>query len=156
MFETFKDFFQNYAGFGDTQDSREKVSSVELAAAVLMVEISMADSVLQHEERRVIENALEKNFNMAETEARSLIELAEKEVDHAVSLYEFTSFLNDSMSNEERAMIVELLWQVAFADTVLDKYEEYYVRKIADLLYVPHRDFIKAKLKASEDCQIED
>ena len=84
-------------------------------------------------------------------EARALIELAENEVDHAVSLYDFTSFLNDTMSNEERAGIVELLWQVAFADAVLDKYEEYYVRKIADLLYVPHRDFIKAKLRASEE-----
>ena len=150
MFKTFKDFFQTHAGFGNAQENNGRVSSVELAAAVLMVEISMADSVLQQEERRVIENALQENFNMAETDAGALIELAEKEVDRSVSLYDFTSYLNDAMSNEERARIVELLWQVAFADAVLDKYEEYYVRKIADLLYVPHRDFIKAKLRASE------
>ena len=151
MFETFKEFFQTHTGFGNGQENHGKVSSVELAAAVLMVEISMADSVLQQEERHVIENALQDNFNIQGDEARTLIELAEKEVDHAVSLYDFTSFLNDTMSNEERAGIVELLWQVAFADAVLDKYEEYYVRKIADLLYVPHRDFIKAKLRASEE-----
>ena len=151
MFETFKEFFQTHAGFGNGRENSGTVSSVELAAAVLMVEISMADSVLQQEERHVIENALQENFNMQGDEARALIELAEKEVDHAVSLYDFTSFLNDTMSNEERAGIVELLWQVAFADAVLDKYEEYYVRKIADLLYVPHRDFIKAKLRASEE-----
>lgn len=151
MFKTFKDFFQTHTGFGDAQENSSTVSSVELAAAVLMVEISMADSVLQQEERLVIEKALKENFNVPEDKALTLIELAEKEVDHAISLYDFTSFLNDAMTNEERARIVELLWQVAFADAVLDKYEEYYVRKIADLLYVPHRDFIKAKLRASEE-----
>ena len=151
MFKTLKDFFQAHAGVGNAADNTSVVSSVELAAAVLMVEISMADSVLQQEERSVIENALKQNFNLTGEHALSLIELAEKEVDHSVSLYEFTSFLNDALSNEERAGIVELLWQVAFADAVLDKYEEYYVRKISDLLYVPHRDFIKAKLRASEE-----
>lgn len=151
MFKTLKEFFQTHAGAGNSPGGAKKVSSVELAAAVLMVEISMADSTVQQEERSVIENALKNNFNLTEEYALTLIELAEKEVDHSVSLYEFTSFLNDALSNEERAGIVELLWQVAFADAVLDKYEEYYVRKISDLLYVPHRDFIKAKLKASEE-----
>ena len=148
MFKTLKDFFQAHTG---AADNAVEVSSAELAAAVLMVEISMADSTLQPEERRVIENALQENFNLPEENAGALIELAEREVDHAVSLYEFTSFLNNAMTVEERAGIVELLWRVAFADAVLDKYEEYYVRKISELLYVPHRDFIKAKLKASED-----
>lgn len=151
MFKNLKDFFQLHTGAGGAANHASGVSSAELAAAVLMVEISMADSTVQPEERRVIKNALRENFNLPEENAATLIELAEKEVDHAVSLYDFTSFLNNTMTIEERAGIVELLWRVAFADAVLDKYEEYYVRKISDLLYVPHRDFIKAKLKASED-----
>lgn len=150
MFKTLKDFFQSHIGNGGTTDDTAGVSSAEMAAAVLMVEISMADSTLQPAERRVIENALQDNFNLPEEKAGTLIDTAEKEVDHATSLYDFTSFLNDAMTIEERAHIVELLWRVAFADAVLDKYEEYYVRKIADLLYVPHREFIKAKIKASE------
>lgn len=151
MFKTIKEFFQSYAGNGGTAENGSVVDSVELAAAVLMVEISMADSNLQQKERSVIEKALKGHFSLSEEHAQSLIELAEKQVDHSTSLYDFTSYLNDALSNEERARIVEVLWQVAFADAVLDKYEEYYVRKIADLLYVPHREFIKAKLKASED-----
>ena len=151
MFNTIKEFFQTHTGIGNTPDNAGGVDSVELAAAVLMVEIRMADSDLQQEERSVIENALKVNFGLSGEHALSLIELAEKEVDHSTSLYDFTSYLNDALSNEERARIVELLWQVAFADAVLDKYEEYYVRKISDLLYVPHREFIKAKLKASEE-----
>jgi len=53
------------------------------------------------------------------------------------------------VSREDRVRIVELLWKVAFADAVLDKYEEYFVRKIADLLYVSHKDYIQAKHKAA-------
>jgi len=151
MFKSIKDFFETHVGISGSQNNTTRATSVELAAAVLMVEISMADSVLQQEERSVIENALKNSFNLTEEHARTLIDLAEKEVDHAVSLYEFTSLLNGTLTNEERAGIVELLWQVAYADAVLDKYEEYYVRKIADLLYVPHRDFIKAKLRASDN-----
>ncbi len=67
-----------------------------------------------------------------------------------MSLYEFTRLLNEQLSREERIRIVEMLWRVAFVDSVIDKYEEYYIRKIADLLYVSHRDYIKAKHRVSE------
>ena len=63
---------------------------------------------------------------------------------------EFTRLLNDNLSRSERINIIENLWRVAYADSVLDKYEEYYIRKVADLLYVAHSDYIKTKLKAAE------
>jgi len=118
---------------------------VELAAAVLMVEISLADSELTADERSVIRKALRQMFHLDEHAVDRLISLAESEVDHAVSLFEFTRLINDALSAEEKVQIVELLWKVAFADAILDKYEEYYIRKIADLLHVPHRQFIRTR-----------
>ena len=112
---------------------------------------SRADSSIGEEERKVIDHALVNHFHISASDTKELLALAEKEVDHVVSLHDFTRSINDALSREDRVKIVELLWKVAFADGVLDKYEEYFVRKIADLLYVSHKDYIQAKHKASEN-----
>ena len=141
----FEDLFQNKA-----EDNTPDKNTIELAAAVLMIEIGLADDHIQEEERQVIKNLLTNNFNLDQNEIDALISLAEEEVDHAVSLYEFTQLLNDTLSMSEKVNIIENLWQVAYADSVIDKYEEYYIRKIADLLYISHSNYIKSKLKAAE------
>ncbi|MGD8559291.1 MAG: TerB family tellurite resistance protein, partial [Gammaproteobacteria bacterium] len=64
---------------------------------------------------------------------------------NATCYYEFTSLINDEFTPADKAQIIELMWQVAYADDELEKYEEALVRKIADLLYVPHTQFIAAK-----------
>lgn len=145
MIKTIREYFESRISLLSESSSSDSEISLELAAAVLMVEISLADSSLHEEEQQVIVNALQHNFHISKEEADTIIDLARKEVDHAVSLHDFTSLLNSTLSYEDRVRIVELLWQVAFADAVLDKYEEYYIRKISDLLYVAHKDFIKTK-----------
>lgn len=149
MLKSLKDFFEIGLS-GDSQNAPTTPHSLELAAAVLMMEISLADSNIQEEERLVIQGALEKSFDLSGEEAAMLVELAETEVNHSVSLHDFTRLLNEKLDAGEKVKIVELLWKVAFADAVIDKYEEYFVRKIADLLYVSHKDYIRTKHKASE------
>jgi len=151
MLSTLKEFFETRFPPAENNESTATATSLELAAAVLMVEISLADSSIHKDERNTIENSLESTFNLSREDARAIITLAEKEVDHIVSLHEFTSLLNKSLTPEEKIRIIELLWSVAFADKVLDKYEEYYVRKIADLLYVSHQDYIMAKHRMMKD-----
>ena len=142
MLKSFKEFFTPV--FSPKQD-QHRVIDLKLAAAVLMVEVGMADSTIAKEERRVMERTLQVSFKLSPQEANEIVCLAEQEVDHAVSLHEFTSLLNKSLGKKEKNSILEILWAVAFADNLLDKYEEYYIRKIADLLYVSHRDYIRAK-----------
>ncbi|TAJ91431.1 MAG: TerB family tellurite resistance protein [Gammaproteobacteria bacterium] len=129
---------------------RHKVADLRLAAAVLMVEVGLADSAIGGAERIVMEHTLKEAFKLSPEEAGAIIRLAEQEADHAVSLQEFTRLLNQSLDTGEKRRLVEILWRVAFADQVVDKYEEYHIRKIADLLYVTHRDYIRAKHKAAE------
>lgn len=124
---------------------------VDLAAAVLMIEISLADSSIDDEELAVIKKALIAHFNIAAEQVDELIELARREVDLAVSLHDFTRMLNNNLNPSEKIQIIELLWQVAFADAVLDKYEEYYIRKIADLLYISHKDYIRTKHRVADN-----
>ena len=90
-------------------------------------------------------------FGLDADSAAALVENAERTVEESVSLYEFTRRLNDEATPAEKVEIIEMLWRVAFADGRLDKYEEHLVRKAADLLHVPHRRFIRAKLRAGGD-----
>ena len=115
-----------------------------------MIEISLADSSVDNEELAVIKTALVNHFNIAAGQVDELIDLARREVDLAVSLHEFTRMLNEHLDATEKIRIIESLWKVAFADAVLDKYEEYYIRKIADLLYISHKDYIRTKHRVAD------
>ena len=84
-------------------------------------------------------------FELTESETKLLIEEAARTADHAVSLQTFTRRLHEQLTGDEKLQVVEMLWKVALADRTLDKHEDYVVRKVADLLYVPHRDFIRIR-----------
>jgi uncharacterized tellurite resistance protein B-like protein len=147
MFESLTEFFGRYFGHRSTdEDAREH--TLELCASVLMLEIALADSGIDNDEIKVIEDVMSLHFHLNEEEAREIIEHARSEVDHAISLYEFTRIVNDELDANEKTKIIELLWRVAVADNVIDQYEEYFIRKIADLLHVSHGDYIKAKHRA--------
>ena len=83
---------------------------------------------------------------MSEEELGELVKLAESEANQATSLYEFTRLINDEYDYEEKVGLIENMWKIAFSDEQLDKYEEHLIRKISDLIYVSHSDFIKTKL----------
>ena len=119
-----------------------------LAVAALLVEIARADHEVAPAERSSIRRMLAAGYGLDPEPAGELLARAERAVEESVSLYEFTRRLNEELSPDEKADTVEMLWRVAFADGHIDKYEEHLVRKAADLLYVPHRRFIRAKLKA--------
>jgi uncharacterized tellurite resistance protein B-like protein len=84
-------------------------------------------------------------FSLSDDETRLLIAEARHEADHAASLQEFTRRLHEHLSPAEKLKVVEMLWQVALADQKLDKHEDFLVRKVADLLYVSHRDVIRIR-----------
>ncbi len=130
---------------------RGDVPASRLAVATLLVEIARADFEVDTSERTAIRRMLGAAYGLDPGLAEELLVRAERTVEEAVSLHEFTSRLNEELSPEEKTEIVEMLWRVAFADGRLDKYEEHLVRKAADLLYVPHRRFIRAKFKAGRN-----
>ena len=81
---------------------------------------------------------------------RDRLDDGQKQSEHAVDLIQFTSVINDTFELEQRVKILKSLWQVALADGNIDKYEEYIIRKISDLLYIPHSQYIQAKLTVVE------
>ena len=148
MIKTLKDYFEKV--FFPSEEQPNTKHSLELSAAVLMLEIAFADSSLDAAEEKIIRDAMENQFHLSGEEVETIFELAKQEADHAVSLYNFTRTINDNLDRDNKLKIIELLWRVANAEMVIDKYEEYFIRKISDLLYVSHSDYILAKHRASE------
>lgn len=104
----------------------------------------MDESIVPDERRRVTQ-ALQSFFQLSAQESTALQDLAEQTAQEAASYHEFTAQLNKHFSQERKIKVIEYLWEVAYADNQLDKYEEHFVRKIADLLHVAHKDFITSK-----------
>ncbi len=129
-------------------DKKATDHALRLATAALLIEITRADSEVKAVELEAVARALDKKFELAPQETAELIELATEEADGAVSFYEFTSLINKGFSYERKRLIISLLWQVVFSDEYMEKHEEHYVRKIAELLHVSHRDFIETREEA--------
>jgi uncharacterized tellurite resistance protein B-like protein len=125
----------------------------ELAAAALLVEIMNADHELSPAESESIKNILFDTLSITADIADELLATAKKEVHEATDLFQFTGVINTSYRYEEKVSLIESLWKVAYSDNQLDKYEEHMVRRIADLLYVSHSDFMQTKnrIKAASE-----
>ena len=133
----------------DQGDTPHGEHELRLAAAVLMIEVMRADHHLAPEEETSLVQLIRRHFDLGDDEARDLIAIAQGEADNAVSLHGFTRQLTDSLDVNEREHIVELLWELAYADEHIDRYEEHLVRQIAEWLDVPHSSFIRARHRAA-------
>tara|TARA_B100000214_G_scaffold324460_1_gene261455 strand:- start:152 stop:604 length:453 start_codon:yes stop_codon:yes gene_type:complete len=116
-----------------------------LAICILMIEVSKSDDKFDDVERDKILKILQSKYNLDENQLETLMIIANQKNEDMISLYEWTSIINSTYQYDERVKILQSLWQVAHADNIIDKYEDYTIRKIADLIYVKHADFIKAK-----------
>lgn len=148
MLRAIQEFFQTRIE-PDFQSGPDE-HGLHLATAALLFEMLRADDHEHPEERAALQQVLRNRFDLSVDETRELAELADREATEAASLYQFTGLINEHFTPEQKVSVVEMLWQVAYADGRLDPYEEALVRKIADLIYVPHRDFIRAKHRVQE------
>ncbi len=139
-------FFNQY--INEEKDSETPLEHrLQLASAALMVEMLHADDEVTADEETKIRLLIKQRFELNKTEIEDLIDLAHNEKHEATDYYAFTSLLNTHYSQQQKIKLVEDLWHLAYADNQLDKYEEHLLRRLTDLLHVPHKDFIRAKHK---------
>ena len=126
-------------------------SKTQLACAALFIEVMKADYELDDREKSELVSLLQSSLNIQEEDIQELMRLAQEEADQATSLYEFTRLINDEYSYSQKVQLVQSMWRIAFSDEQIDMYEEHLIRKVSDLIYVSHTDFIKAKIIAREN-----
>lgn len=149
MIERFKQFFEKHLS-PPADDEAVGQDRLHLATAALLVEMSRADGTVQEDEQAAISRALSKAFDIGEDKTAELIQLAELEITDSTCYHQFTSLINKNFSKQQKTQIVEMMWEVAYADAQMEKYEEHLLRRLNDLLYVPHSEFIKAKLRVQK------
>ncbi len=146
MISRIKRFFDENLKLTPDDSVASSVCKVQLASAALLFELLKTDSHIDERETVAVQEALARTLGLDEQALTEIIELAETESHQSVSLYEFTSLINSEYDYAQKLTLIENMWRVAFADHVLDKYEENMIRKTADLIYVSHSDFIRSKL----------
>jgi uncharacterized tellurite resistance protein B-like protein len=147
MIDLIKSFFTDHLDPQSQTSDEQKLKACELASAALMVELMETDHQLDEREHDEFIRVLEDTFSLDHEDLNEVIELAKEEADQATSLYEFTRLINDHYEYPDKVKLIENLWRIAFADEKLDKYEESLIRRVSDLIYVSHSDFIQSKLK---------
>lgn len=123
---------------------------LRLTCAALMLEMIYVDDKTHKAEEKKIRSMLKQNFELTDLEMEELLALALEEKDSATDYHQFTSLINEHFSQEQKIQLIEMLWELAFADNVLDKYEEHLIRKLADLIHVPHKHFIQTRHKVED------
>ena len=124
--------------------------ALRLATAALLVEVARADDQITEEERAAARRVVENGYSLSPEQARELVDTAEREAANVTSLYPFTRLITSECSLEDRTEIVRMLWEVTHADGHIDAHEEHLVRKVANLLYVPHSRFIQTRLQTTD------
>jgi len=148
MLTAVREFFDRH--IKPSTDEADPGQALHLATAALMIEMMRMDKDEHTAEREAIFAAMRTRFGLDTKQVAELIKLAEMEAKDPSDYYQFTSLINKRCSMQEKEAMIEHLWQIAYADGVLDAHEEYLVRRIAGLLGIPNRDFIAAKHRARE------
>lgn len=150
MLPALRKFFEQRIAAQSGQTVAAAESRARLAAAALLVEVVRSDEDFTPEERTAVLASVQRKFGIEEQAARELVDLAEAEAREAHDTFQFTSRINAGFSDDEKRGLIEELWRVAMADSDLHRHEEHLIRRVADLLHVSHRDFIRSKLRVLE------
>lgn len=151
MLRTLKDLLDQLSRSLDNAGSlppAEREHTLQLATAVLLVEVMRADPAVSEAERDAVLVALRRKFALGEDELARLLELAHDTARTAYDYQRFTGSLNEHFTQEQKIRVVEAMWEVAYADQHLDAHEHHVISKVAGLLHVTHGEYIGAKLRA--------
>ena len=135
---------------GEADDSAERQHALDLATAVLMVQVARADYRFEETEYEALLKLIERHLDLTPEEASELANEAGEHAEEAIDVHAFTKRLHEHLSDTDKARVVSMLWRVAYADGRLDKYEDSLVLKISDLLYVNRAIVMRLKHDANE------
>lgn len=138
-----KQFFAKH--FQPAVETVDVEHQLKLSTTVLLIEMMRVDLDTSEQEKTRLREILQKHFKLDDAEIKNTLAQASEENNAAIDYYQFTSVINEHYTQEQKTQLVEQLWQLAWADGHIDRFEEHLVRTLADLLHVPHGRFIQAK-----------
>lgn len=153
MLKTLKDLFDSLLPPTANADPAATEHALQLATAVMLVEVMRADPSFHAGERAAVLTALRDKFALDADEAARLAELAEATAKDATDLFGFTSRINERFEMPQKLRMVEHMWRVAYADGHLSAHERHVLWRIADLLHVPQGAYVNARLRVQAESE---
>ncbi len=149
MLRSLKDLFDSFSRPASLSANAQQ-HTLQLATAVLLVEVMRADPDIGPAEQQAVMTTLREKFVLADDELARLMDLAGEAAKTNYDYHRFTTRLNDHFTHAQKIQVVENMWQVAYADAHLDAHENHLISKVAGLLHVTHGEYIGAKMRAKE------
>ena len=133
------------------QESQEnKELKKHVAAGVLLLEAAHIDNECNKEEMNHIVETLKDKFTLSDSCVDELLDMAHADREQSVGLWEFSRYINNHFAKDEKMAVMEDVWRIILLDGKLDKHEDYYAHKLANLLHLSNKEMINAKLKARD------
>jgi uncharacterized tellurite resistance protein B-like protein len=149
MIKVLKEWFESLAPAGaQGTGAAGQDHALQLATAVLLVEVMRADARFDDAERDAVQHALRETFSLTAEEAHELDARAREAAAQATDLYAFTSHLNQRFEMADKLRIIELMWRVAYADGHLAEHERHVMWRLADLMHIPQGAYHLARQRA--------
>jgi uncharacterized tellurite resistance protein B-like protein len=148
MFAAFRRFLSDCIS-GEKHPSRFDDDDYRLAAAALLVHTAAIDGEVSEVERNKLHAAIEGQFDLDEETANELVVEATAAEHEAIDLYHFTSLINRSIDHEGRRRIVEMMWEIVYADGRVSEFEDNLLWRAADLLGISSRERIALRAKVA-------
>lgn len=149
MMDLVKRFFAKGKGAQLTDQGKTESHDVRVAVCALFLEMANIDGEFSGSEREDVMALLKRRHGLSDEHILELMEASKKQLEGSIDLWQFTNLINQNYSREEKIQIIEMVWQIVYADGRLDKHEDYLVHKLAKLLRLTQKDLIDAKLKVS-------
>jgi uncharacterized tellurite resistance protein B-like protein len=135
----------------ETSSPKTISKKYQVATAALLIEIAKADGNFSNEERNRIIDLMRTDFNLDDECVDELLELSEQKVKDSVSIYEFSSVINESFTQLQKLDLIKNLWRIIYEDGNLDSHEDRLIKIIGSTLNLEHRDIIGAKLFVKQE-----
>jgi len=128
--------------------NRTQDLDIRVAVCALFLEMAYIDGEFSDSEQEEMIGLFKKHYHLSDEHVAELVEASEQELAGSIDLWQFTNLVNQNYSRPEKIQIIEMVWQVVYADKKLDQHEDYLIHKLSKLLRLTHKELIDAKLRA--------
>jgi uncharacterized tellurite resistance protein B-like protein len=149
MFDSLKHFLADFSGAAAAREFGE--DDYRLAAVALLIHLAEVDGAIDEAEKRRLREIIEHSFGLNADATARLIAIAEQSDHEAVDFFHFTHVIKRALDEDGRLKIVEMMWELAFADGHVDELEDNIVWRVAELLGISNRDRIMARHRVAAE-----
>ncbi|NLI16485.1 MAG: TerB family tellurite resistance protein [candidate division Zixibacteria bacterium] len=150
MLNSIKGYFEKYMAVDNKKSSDDNRRRLQIATCALLIEMANCDDNFGDNEKTRIIDIIKKRFEINDKQIDELFEITRQEIKNSLDLYGFARIINKNHDESQKVAVIELVWEVIYADGILSAYEDYLVHKYQKMLNLTHQQLIDAKMRALE------